>query len=146
LNQTLEAGDTDLPARQMLSAFSGLALLCVLLVVVFASTFIASGGGAQATPNSAPRVLQGDSSPVESVKFYLLDSEAQLEEIKQLVELGADHLSEMHMQPYPRFVTLLARTQEEDTLADARIAEEVRSREGHSLSVAVLDLRTAKPE
>jgi hypothetical protein len=49
------------------------------------------------------------------------------------------------LQTYPRVVTLLARTPDEEALAYVRIVEQIRSSQGEPQSVDVVDLREQKP-
>jgi hypothetical protein len=73
VNQALEIGETDRQAREGLSAFSGLVVLCILVGPVAATTFIASGGSAQ-TPHqysAPPPAFRSDLAPDESTTIYL---------------------------------------------------------------------------
>jgi hypothetical protein len=132
VNQALEAGERDRPAGETLSAFSGLALLCVLVAALAASTFIGSGEGA-GTPdvsNWSPRAFGGNEAPIPSTTFYLLESDARFEEIREIVELAAAQHAEIPLHHYLRVVTLLAGTPHEEAIAYARIVDQVRSSEG----------------
>jgi hypothetical protein len=147
MDTTLEASERKVSAREAMSAFSGLALLCVLVAALAASTFIASGEGA-ATPDVSkypPQPVPGDHAPVPSITFYLFDSEARLEESRELVELAEDQVGQIPLQTYPHAVTLLARTPDEEALAHVRIVEQVRSSKGKPVRIEVLDLRAQTP-
>jgi hypothetical protein len=142
VDATLEANERQGSVREAMSAFSGLAVLCVLVAVLAASTFIASSEGA-GTPGGSKSLPHdfGGSEAIPSMTFYLFDSEARLEEIREMVELAADQVGQIPLQTYPGVVTLLAGTPEEEAHAYARIVDEVRSRNHGPVSVEVLDLR-----
>jgi hypothetical protein len=110
MTQALEAGETDRPTREGLSALSGLAALGALVALLFVSTFIVPMEGTQAPhqPNSARPVFQADRAPVESLTFYLLDSDARVEEIRENVEFAAAQHAEIPPLYYPHAVILLA--------------------------------------
>jgi hypothetical protein len=148
VNQALEADTRERSTREMLSAFSGLAVLCILVAVLFAATFIGSCEGAQTAPLYDPALStsRGNAAAVSSVTFYLLDSEARFEETREFIDLAADQVGQIPLQTYPRVVTLLARTPDEEALAYARIVEQIRSSEAEPQSVAVVDLRERKPK
>jgi hypothetical protein len=128
VNRALEA-DEKHGGRGTLSAFSGLAMLCILVAALFGLTFIGSGEGAL-TPQlyNTAGTSQGGAAPVPSITFYLFDSDAQAEEIREIVEFGAAQHSPIPLQYYPR-VTLLAGTRDEEAVAYARIVERLRSSE-----------------
>jgi hypothetical protein len=148
MNASIAKADEREPSESgTLSAFSGLAVLCILAAVVFASTFIVSGESAQTQPpfSPPPRAFQGHQAQVPGITFYLLDSEAQLDEIKEIVELAAKEVGQGPLQTYQRVITLLAQTPDEEALAYARIVDDVRSSRGEPLSIEIVDLRAHNP-
>jgi hypothetical protein len=147
VNQMIEADQTDRRARGTLSALSGLAVLCILAAVLFASTFIGSGkpGETPHLDSYPPGAFHGNPEPDRGIILYLLDSDAQREEIRHGVVPAAAEVAQIPLPSYPNVVTLLARTADEEALAYARILEEVRSRKGEPLSIEVIDLRAQKP-
>jgi hypothetical protein len=143
MNGTLEVSGTQARTRELLSAFSGLAVLALLVTGLFASAFIASSRGVH-TPdlNNAPLgTLRGDPTPTPRISFYLVDSQAQFEEVRELAELVADVVEGLPIQSPPRVVTLFAHTAEEEALANARIVAELLSSKGEPRSIEVIDLR-----
>jgi hypothetical protein len=147
MDATLEVNERQVSERALLSAFSGLAALCVLVAVLAASTFIASGEGA-GTPNvsASPSRDFGGTEAIPSTTFYLLESDAQFEEIREIVELAAARHAETPLHHYLRVVTLLAGTPHEEAVAYARIVDQVRSSKAEPQSVDVVDLRAQKPK
>jgi hypothetical protein len=146
MDATLKANEREVSAREAMSAFSGLAVLCVLVAVLAASTFIASGEGAGSPGGSESLPSHfGSSEAVPSMTFYLFDSEARLDEIRELVELAADQVGQIPLQTYPQVVMLLAGTPEEESLAYSRVVEHARFSKGKPLSIEVIDLRAQKP-
>jgi hypothetical protein len=143
VKEMFEIDENGLSQRQTLSAFSGLAVLCTLLAILFASTCTASGEGAQSPDGFAAesRSLLSRPAAAPSVTFYLLYSEAQVEEIRELVELAGDHIHQI-----PLVITLVARTAEEEALSYARIVEHLRSGKGKPESIEVVDLRMQETE
>jgi hypothetical protein len=142
MDATLEANERNVSVREAMSVLSGLAVLSVLVAVLAASTFITSSEGA-GTPSASksPPHDSGGSEAIPSTTFYLFDSEARLEEIRGLVELAEDQVGQIPLQTYPRAVSLLARTPDQEALAYARIVDEVRSSNHGPVSIEVLDLR-----
>jgi hypothetical protein len=145
VNQALEADTRERSTREMLSALSGLAVLCILVAVLFAATFIGSCEGAQTAPlyDPAPSTSERGAAPVPSITFYLLDSDAKAEEIREIVEFAAAQHSAIPLQYYPLVVTLVAGTPDDEAVAYARIVKQVRSSQG---SVGVVDLREQNPK
>jgi hypothetical protein len=142
MDATLEANEREVSVREAMSAFSGLAVLSILVAVLAASTFIASSEGAGTRGGSMfPPHDFGGTEALPSTTFYLFDSEAQLEERREMVELAAEQVGQIPLQTYPRAVTLLAGTPEEEALAYARIVEHVRSSRGEAQSIDIIDLR-----
>jgi hypothetical protein len=142
-----EIDENGLSGRQTLSAFSGLAVLGILVALLAASTLIASSEGArtQDLHDSPSRAFQGSSARVPNTTFYLLDSDAQVEELREVLELAADQVTHTPLLYEPHIVTLVASTAEEESLAYARIVEHVRSSKAEQ-SIEVVDLRTQRPE
>jgi hypothetical protein len=134
-------------AGETLSAFSGLAILCILAAVLSALTLIGSGEGAQ-TPQlyNTAGASQSGAAPVPSIKFYLFDSDVQAEEVREIVEFAAAQHSAIPLQHYPRVVTLVAGSPDDEAVAYARIVKQVRSSQGEPQSVDVVDLREQKPQ
>jgi hypothetical protein len=143
----VEIDERPFAARETLSAFSGLAVLGILVAVLAASTFIASSEGARTRdlPDSPPRAFQGLPALVPNTTFYLLDSDAQVEELREVLELAANQVTHTPLLYEPHIVTLVASTAEEEALAYARIVEHVRSSKAEQ-SIEVVDLRTQRPE
>jgi nucleotide-binding universal stress UspA family protein len=130
----------------LLSAFSGLAVLCVLVAVLFALTLIGSGESAHTRQlYHTAGTSKNSAAPVPSITFYLFDSDAQAEEIREIVEFAAAQLADVALQ-YSRVVTLLAGTPEEEALVNARIVEHLRSSKAEPLSIDVVDLGGQKPK
>jgi hypothetical protein len=148
VDQLLEIDTSEVLPRRMLSAFSGLAVLCVLTAVLIGSTFIASGEGAQTRQDygSLPDTFQGDPAPAESMAFCLVDSESNIEQIRQSAGFVAAEAAQTPWLPYPSVMTLLARTPEEEALAYATIVEAVRASQRQPLHIEIIDLRGLKPE
>jgi hypothetical protein len=148
VNEVFEIDENGLTERQTLSAFSGLAVLGILVAVLAASTLIASSEGAatQDFANSPPRTFRGDPALVPNTTFYLLDSDAQVEQIRERLELAADQVTHTPLLYEPHIVTLVASTREEEALAYARIVEHVRSSKAEPQSIEVVDLRSQRPE
>jgi hypothetical protein len=88
----------------------------------------------------------GCRAPVESLTFYLLDSDARVEEIRENVEFAAAQHAEIPPLYYPHAVILLAGTPDEEAQAYARIVERVRASKLQQLNIDVVDLRAQKPE
>jgi hypothetical protein len=99
MDATLEANEREVSVREAMSAISGLAVLCVLVAVLAASTFVASseGTGAPGGSKSPPHDFRG-SEAIPSTTVYLLDSEAGLEDSRELVELAADQVGQIPLQ------------------------------------------------
>jgi hypothetical protein len=146
MDATLDVNEREVSVREAMSAFSGLAVLCVLVAVLAASTFIASGEGAgsQGGLKSPPNHF-GGSDPIPSTTFYLFESEAQVEEVRSVLELAADQVGRIPLQTYPHVVTLVASTEDEEAQAYARIVERVRSSRAQQLNIDVVDLREPRP-
>jgi hypothetical protein len=148
VNEMFEIDENGLSGRQTLSAFSGLAMLGILVAVLAASTLIASSEGAatQDFANSAPRTFRTNPALVPNTTFYLLHSDARVEELREVLELAADQVAHAPLLYEPHIVTLVAGTPEEEALAYARIVEHVRSSRAEPRSIEVVDLRTQRLE
>jgi hypothetical protein len=146
MDTTLEASEGEVSVRGAMSAFSGLALLCVLVAALAASTFIASGEGA-GTPDvsASPSRDFGGNEAIPSISFYLLETEAQFEGTTEIVELAATQVGATPLQNYP-VVTLVAGTPDDEAVAYARIIEHVRSSNAEPRSINIVDLRGQKPK
>jgi hypothetical protein len=146
MDTTLAVNKRQVSERAPLSTFAGLAVLCILVAGLIASTYIQAGEGAQAPSlqNTPPGAFQSDSAPAVSVTFYLFDSEAQLEEMRDWVELGADLVGQIPLQAYPHAVLLVAHKPDQEALAYARIVECVRSSTSQPERIEVVDLREQK--
>jgi hypothetical protein len=143
MDATLEVNERQVSERAPLSAFSGLLALFILVAVLLASTYIRLGEDAQAPSLTKipPGASQGDPAPVPGVTFYLLDSDAQGDEIRKVLDLASDQVAHTPLQAYPRVVTLFAHTPGEEALANAGIVAEVLSSKGEPRRIEVIDLR-----
>ena len=147
MDATLEVNDRQVSERALLSAFSGLAVLCVLVAVLAASTFITSGDSAATLDVSAsPSHDFGGTGAIPSTTFYLLEIEAQFEEIKGgLGTCGRSNRGHT-ASDLPARRTSRRWYPDEEAVANARILDQVRSSEGAPLSIEVIDLRAQRPE
>jgi hypothetical protein len=143
-----QVDDKGLSERKTLSAFSGLVVLGILLAMLAASTLIASGEGAAThdAPTFPPRTFRGDQALGPSTTFYLLNSDAQAEELREVLELAADQGAHTPLPYYPHVVTLVAGTPDEEAVAYARIVEHLRFGKGKPESIEVVDLRMQETE
>jgi hypothetical protein len=148
MNQALGAGEADRPAREGLSAFSGLAVLCILVVIMATTTFISSGGSAQTLHQyaSPAPTFRPDIPRVETFTFYLVESEAPPDETRELVEFAAAQEQATQLQSYLKSEILIAGTPDEEAIAYARIVERMRSSRSQQQNIDVVDLRAQKPE